>query len=686
MKQFYLFLTVISLIGFSGKAQQLISVSPSTGNAGETLDVTITGSGTHFTDPQGTTVDFGFNPGSNTTYINSISIIDDQHINANITIPANTMTNEYNSKTINSIDGLLILPYSFHVNGINPPTLTQITPSTAEPGETLTVSILGNSTHFVQGQSNLQFSISPASGTITVNSVTVVSESELTANITVGNNTILGDYPFYINTSGTIATSNQNIFLHVNGYTTTTILSITPFLLNAGETINILTTSQHSYYTQEIPIQDFGFGPGVGVNSSTAVNDTTLITNFTVPSNAISDYYNYSETSSINGTATKYHATLIHGNNNINHPYITISPNNGNAGETLNVTITGVNTHFTQATTTNGYLHFIQLGNNINNPYNLNITNSTIVNDNTITGQLVIPQNTTESDYNLGFNEIGTTNGYYETYFCFHVNGASVLSMDIQPNSTSADGVCDGSVTITPLGGFSPYDVVVNNTPGMTLQNLCEGTYNVTVTDASNQQANMQFIISDPSDLYTTTDYIDSSIIDTLYTSYITNCNIDYTSIDSININQTYLLANQQVLIIWNIYSSVGTTSISNTYTLPENNGIYSFALQLYCPYRSTPHFITAIDQVRSTELRTATLETIEALVFPNPFDEELLIQLKQNEKGKILIFDLMGKTIYTNTFEGNEIKISDHNFESGQYILFVEGEGSTLIKKIRKR
>ncbi len=53
----------------------------------------------------------------------------------------------------------------------------------------------------------------------------------------------------------------------------------------------------------------------------------------------------------------------------------------------------------------------------------------------------------------------------------------------------SCFGVCSGSVTTTPSGGTSPYDFSWNTTPAPTLtqtvNNLCAGTYIVTITDDS---------------------------------------------------------------------------------------------------------------------------------------------------------------------------------------------------------
>ena len=91
----------------------LISINPSSANAGATLNVTITGANTHFMQATWTTVDFGFNPGSGV--VNTYNVIDDYTIDANITIPSATATGYYDVSVDNAFDGNLSINNGFHV-------------------------------------------------------------------------------------------------------------------------------------------------------------------------------------------------------------------------------------------------------------------------------------------------------------------------------------------------------------------------------------------------------------------------------------------------------------------------------------------------------------------------------------------------------------------------------------------
>src|SRR5688572_18657686 len=96
-----LILQLLLIIGLpiSLYSQNLVSVTPNTGYAGQTLNVTITGNNTQFDQGTSTMVNFGFNQGSGTTVINSMSIVNATTITANISIPSTAFTGDYDVST-----------------------------------------------------------------------------------------------------------------------------------------------------------------------------------------------------------------------------------------------------------------------------------------------------------------------------------------------------------------------------------------------------------------------------------------------------------------------------------------------------------------------------------------------------------------------------------------------------------
>lgn len=183
-----LILQLLLIIGLpiSLYSQNLVSVTPNTGYAGQTLNVTITGNNTQFDQGTSTMVNFGFNQGSGTTVINSMSIVNATTITANISIPSTAFTGDYDVSTHSENDGFLYLPNYFHVDGVAPPTLVSISPNSGNAGQNLTVTITGNGTHFTQGSATeLNFGFIQGSPSTVINSMTIVSDEIIYANITI---------------------------------------------------------------------------------------------------------------------------------------------------------------------------------------------------------------------------------------------------------------------------------------------------------------------------------------------------------------------------------------------------------------------------------------------------------------------------------------------------------------------
>lgn len=175
-------------------ASRLSRVNPSSGNAGETLDVTITGVNTSFTKNQNY-AKFSFGMGTST-----VTVIDDTTLKANVSIPSKILAGDYDVHVDNAIDGSMDLPWAFHVNSdFKSPSLSGMSPLSGYPGQTLDVTITGVNTHFAtNNNTKLNFSFSGASGTtVDVNSLTVLAPTSLNASITINKKDIAGD-AFYV--------------------------------------------------------------------------------------------------------------------------------------------------------------------------------------------------------------------------------------------------------------------------------------------------------------------------------------------------------------------------------------------------------------------------------------------------------------------------------------------------------
>ena len=150
----------------------LTSVSPNSGTIPETLTVSISGQNTNFTQGTGTIV--RFEQGSSTIYPNWINATSDNVVQAEFSFDNNDNTGYYDVKTINALDGELMLDNGFYLYpDPYPPHLVSIEPNIGQTGESLSVEISGQYTHFSQGSGTVlwlnqgSYSVYPSNTNIT---------------------------------------------------------------------------------------------------------------------------------------------------------------------------------------------------------------------------------------------------------------------------------------------------------------------------------------------------------------------------------------------------------------------------------------------------------------------------------------------------------------------------------------
>ena len=157
-----------------GPPGNITSVSPVKGSHGQTLDVAITGNGTHFVNGVSQAVFSGAG-----IVVNSTAVSDPLHATASITVADGAAPG---AREVNVITGQ-DTPYvsaggSFTVLD---PRITSVSPASTAQGRTLDIEITGTDTSFSAGSSVAAFT----GDGITVNATTVLSATRARANITV---------------------------------------------------------------------------------------------------------------------------------------------------------------------------------------------------------------------------------------------------------------------------------------------------------------------------------------------------------------------------------------------------------------------------------------------------------------------------------------------------------------------
>tara|TARA_B100001287_G_scaffold42180_1_gene31307 strand:+ start:71617 stop:74454 length:2838 start_codon:yes stop_codon:yes gene_type:complete len=121
MKKIYsLILSVILASGFY--SQSLTAITPSSANQGETLDVTITGQNTNFSQASSTSLSlyFEFNQSSSTINVSNILASDDNTLTASISVPEDETLGSYDLIVYNNVDGNLSLAGGFEITETPP--------------------------------------------------------------------------------------------------------------------------------------------------------------------------------------------------------------------------------------------------------------------------------------------------------------------------------------------------------------------------------------------------------------------------------------------------------------------------------------------------------------------------------------------------------------------------------------
>jgi gliding motility-associated-like protein len=121
--------------------------------------------------------------------------------------------------------------------------------------------------------------------------------------------------------------------------------------------------------------------------------------------------------------------------------------------------------------------------------------------------------------------EVTDTNGCITTQ-SFNITGPGGLAVQVfDSTAASCFGVCDGEAIAAAIGGDAPYTFSwddPSNTMNDTVQNLCAGAYEVTLSDSNGCLAYAQVSIAEPAQLV-------ASITDTSSSGCIAPCNGDAT-------------------------------------------------------------------------------------------------------------------------------------------------------------
>jgi ABC-type Fe3+ transport system substrate-binding protein len=205
------------------------------------------------------------------------------------------------------------------------PTVTGVNPSSGDAGETLDVTITGTN---LTDASAVNFGAG-----ISVNSYTVDSETKITANITVAANATAGS-------RNVSATTPDGTGTKTGGFTVTvlpgpSVIGVSPSSGEVGDSLNITIMGTNLTDASAVSL-----GTGITVNSFSVNSATQITASIAIAANTAAGSRDVSVTTPL-GTGTATGGFTV---TSPQAPTITgVSPDSGEQGDTMFVTITGTN-------------------------------------------------------------------------------------------------------------------------------------------------------------------------------------------------------------------------------------------------------------------------------------------------------------------------------------------------------
>jgi hypothetical protein len=304
-----------------------VTIAPGFGNQGTTVPITLTGTNTSFS---GTSVVSLVGPGgtANGITVTGTTAASATSLTASLVIPAAATAGPY---TITVTTGAQVVTAPFTVNVPPAPTVT-IAPATGDQGATVPFTITGINTNF-----SAATTVTGGTG-MTATGLTAVNATTLTGSFVIG---------------AAAATGPQTVTV-----TSGTQVSTTTFTVNAVAAPSIVIAPASANMGTTVPVTIIGtnttFLPGSTIAISgadvTATNVTfgtaaSLTANIVIANTADAGPRTVTVTSGAE-VDTAIFTVLV-----APTPRVTISPATGATGSTAQVTITGVNTNFSVATT-----------------------------------------------------------------------------------------------------------------------------------------------------------------------------------------------------------------------------------------------------------------------------------------------------------------------------------------------
>jgi hypothetical protein len=173
--------------------------------------------------------------------------------------------------------------------------LNAVTPSSASQGQTLAVSISGSNTHFTQASNTTIWFEQGSSTAVFASSFQAINATTINATIQLSAQQPVGLYNLHVynNIDGNLMLSNS--FAVNTNASQAQLVGITPSSATQGTSLNVTISGQNTHFNQgtsTITWFQQGSSTVIYPNSQNSTSATTMTANYTIPTNAVTGYYN----------------------------------------------------------------------------------------------------------------------------------------------------------------------------------------------------------------------------------------------------------------------------------------------------------------------------------------------------------------------------------------------------------
>ena len=279
-----------------------------------------------------------------------------------------------------------------------------------------------------------------------------------------------------------------------------------------------------------------------------------------------------------------------------------------------------------------------------------------------------------------------------------NTNPCAGFTTSVTTTSTTSAVNCDGTVQIVVTGGSGPYSYTWSD--GSTtslLVSICAGNYICVTTDANGCVSNAEGIVNASSTsndsilVFVNTTFPGVPTIGTLSTASVEDCVLDFNSVASASITGYTYPSLDTVLITWTLVDTLGVNVAS--YTIPYamtnlNVGVFAVSLIVFCDQKVLDYTtIHIFDHIYLNNAEMGIIENQkEAILFNNPFSNQLNMTFDNNTARSIVIYDSKGVEVFKADNVGTfSYSINTERFNSGIYYLNVTTAQSSFTRKLVK-